>query len=251
MATEQQSKNRYGTIFHQPSQRLMFTGLVVTIVVVLAISFTLASLDNYRQHSKLAEEDVQIKAGLLAAVHEQWLAEMENLMKAMASVLELQSVSSQSCQRLLTEYINISPGIDSVMLLDKSGELICSTPPATYTANFSAQQYFKQAIVEKQFVVGHYQQSLISKQRILPLAMPVLELHSGEVKLVLVMGRSLDWVEFTLSRQYQLADMEVSIVNREGTVLVRGSDSHVKPEAPYPSLRLRQALSKGDRKSVV
>lgn len=244
MAEERIDKSRRRASIRQPSQRLLFTGLVAIIVVVLAISFTIASLDNYRQHRSLAEEDVQIKAGLLAAVHEQWLTEMENLMRAMVTILEAQNASPQNCQHLLPAYISISPGIDTVMLLDATGELICSTAATAFSANFSAQHYFIQALSEKRFVVGQYQQSRISKQRILPLAMPVLDQHD-QVKLVLVAGRTLDWIEYTLSRQYRQADMEVSIVDREGAVLVQGTDSNFEAGKPYPSLRLRQALTSG------
>lgn len=244
MAKQQKGDIRGRAVIRQPSQRLLFTGLVVIIVVVLAISFTLASLDNYRQHIRLAEEDVQIKAGLLAAVHEQWLVEMENLMTAMVTILEMRQASPLSCQQLLPEYINVSSGIDSVMVLDTSGEMLCSTAPTRFTANFSSQPYFKQALSDKRFVVGQYQKSRISKQRVLPLAMPVLD-RQGEVKLLLVAWRKLDWVEFVLSRQYQLADMEVSIVNRTGTVLVQGSNNNIEAGKPYPVSRLRKLLKDG------
>lgn len=241
MATAKKGNQTLGSVLHKPSQRLLFIGLVAIIVVILATSFTLTSLDNYRQQSRLAEEDVQIKAGLLVAVHEQWLVEMENLMKAMAAMLERQQSPQQSCRHLLPEYINISPGIDSVILLDASGELICSTTPTPFASNFSDQAYFRQVLQEKRFVVGHYVQSRISKQRILPLAMPILD-SEGNVRLVLVAGRALDWLEFTLSRQYQRSDMEVSIVDHDGMVLVRGSGGNLEVGKPFPSALLRQAL---------
>lgn len=242
MAKIKKSYQTLGTLIRQPSQRLLFIGLVAIIVVILATSFTLTSLDNYRQQSRLAAEDVQIKAGLLVAVHEQWLLEMENLMKAMVTMLERQRSPQQSCQHLLPEYVNISPGIDSVILLDATGQLLCSTTPTPFARNFSDQPYFKLVLQEKRFVVGHYLQSRISKQGILPLAMPVLD-ERGNVRLVLVAGRSLDWLEFTLSRQYQWADMDVSIVDQDGIVQVRGSGGNLQVGKLYPSIVLRQSLT--------
>ncbi len=242
MAKKKRGGPPNGSMLLQPSQRLLFIGLVAIIVIVLATSFTLASLDNYRQQSQLAKDDVQVKAGLLAAVHEQWLVETENLMKAMISILERQKTSRQSCRHLLPEYINISSGIDSLFLLNTTGELLCSTTENTFAKDFSDQPYFIRAVAEKRFIVGRHVHSRISKQRILPLAMPVFD-YRGEVKLVLVAEKAVDWLELLLSRQYQDTDMEVSIVDRDGTVLVRGSGSDVIADQPYPSAQLVKAMA--------
>lgn len=82
----------------RPSQRLLFSGLVAVIIVALAISFALSSVDTYRRQKGLAEEEMLVKARLLATAHEQWLYEMENLLAAISAGLKNRRQLDDDCQ---------------------------------------------------------------------------------------------------------------------------------------------------------
>ena len=101
----------------RPSQRLLFSGLVAVIIVVLAISFALSSVDTYRRQMDLAEEEMLVKARLLATAHEQWLYEMENLLAAIAAGLKNHRQMDDGCQELFHDYIQLSLGIDTMLLV--------------------------------------------------------------------------------------------------------------------------------------
>jgi len=228
-------------VLRHPSQRFLFTGLVCAIVLVLVVSFFVASMDSYRQHTVLAENEVLIKAKLLLTTHEQWLEQTSNMLRAMAKVLERQKTWQDGCRNLFPEYINISPGIDRVMLLNAAGQLMCATKLFSEPPNFAKENYFVRALTEKKLVVGNYIESEASGRQLLPVALPIMDQY-GDVQMVLVTGRGLDWLEHVLFRQYQDAGVGIAIVTGDGRVLVSGSMANVDVGQAHPSRNLLAEL---------
>lgn len=227
--------------WRRPSQRLLLSGLVALIVLVLLASFTLASLDSYRRHLQLAEEEVQVKARLLATAHDQWLSEMRNLLAAMAAGLANLEDREAGCRPLISDYLAMSQGIDTILLVAPDGELVCAATPITAPVNFSDRRYFKRAMADKAFAVGNLILGRISGQRVLPMALPVLD-ERGEVEFLVVAGRRLDWIEQVLSRQYISGEISVTVLDGDGTVLAHGPQLSLALEQPYPVAAVRRAI---------
>jgi diguanylate cyclase (GGDEF)-like protein len=236
-----ESKSTSMTGWRRPSQRQLFSGLVAVILLVLVGSFTFASLDSYRRHLQLAEEEVLVKARLLATAHDQWLSEMNNLMAAMAAGLSNIAERQDGCRQLFSDYLKISQGIDTILLVAPSGDLLCAATPFTSPVNFSDRRYFQRAMAKKAFAVGNFIIGRVSGERVLPMALPVLD-DAGEVAFLLVVGRRLDWIEKVLGRQYLGGDIAVTVVDGDGTVLAHGPQASVALERPHPVAALRRAI---------
>lgn len=228
-------------VWRRPSQRLLFSALVTVIVVVLLASFTLVSLDNYRRQIAVAEEEVQVKARLLATAHDQWLSEMENMTAAMAAALKGMPDMQQGCSELFGDYLAISKGIDTVLLVAPNGDLLCASTPMPKGINFSDRRYFQRAMAEKRFSVGNFIVGRVSGKRVLPMALPVLG-DDGEVEFLVVLGRTLNWIGAVLERQYISGDIDITVLDGDGTVLAHGPDDSLVLEQLHPVAAVQRAV---------
>jgi len=228
---------------HRPSQRLLFSALVFLIVLVLVVSFTLASLDNYRRHVKIAEQELLAKAQLVATAHEQWILETRSLMATMAvGVARLEDIPGD-CSGLLHRYVSVLNGLDTVLLLNRQGNLLCATRRINKPMNFADRLYFQRALNEKSFSVGRFIIGRVSGERVLPMAFPILD-RQGRVKMVLVAGRTLEWIRGVMARQSLSADIAITVVDGEGTVLAHGAGVNYKVEQLYPIAEVREAIKR-------
>lgn len=231
--------------WRHPSQRTLFSALVVLITLIFIISYSLLSIASYKRYVAQAEVELRLKAGLLSVAHEQWLAEVENLLAAVAAGLKNLPDREQGCRQLFTDYLTHSRGLDTLLMLSPEGDLLCASEQIAEPMNFSDRRYYQRAMQSGSFAVGNFIIGRVSGQPVLPLALPVLD-DAGEVEFLLVAGRTLDWVQSTIARQYASSGVEVSVVDGQGSVLGNGVNSTTGRGMTQLPPQLLQALGGSD-----
>lgn len=200
------------------SQRLLVSLLVLTVLGALALIQAFSIQKSGLRQAELARFEVLERARLVASGHDQWLSESRNLLAAMASALHSLPTAERGCTRLFKEFIDRARGFDTVLLADASGNLVCAPGPVTQKISYSDRSYFKRVMETKEFSVGEYIVGRVSGERVLPLALPLLD-ETGAIEGVIIAGRDLNWLGSVLERQGFLSTARVTILDENGTVL--------------------------------
>lgn len=200
------------------SQRFLLSLLVLTVLGTLALIQAFAIQKSGLRQTELARAEVLERARLVASGYDQWLAESRNLLVAMASALDSLPVMDEGCTRLFKQFIDRARGFDTVLLADPAGNLLCAPEPVSRPFSLADRSYFKRVMESKAFTVGEYLDGNFSGERVLPLALPLLD-GTGKIERVIVAGRELGWLGSVLQRQGFLSTARVTILDQRGTVL--------------------------------
>ncbi len=223
------------------SQRFLLSLLVLSVLGALALIQAFSIQKSGLRQTELARFEVLERARLVAAGHDQWLAESRNILAAMASALHSLSAPETGCTRLFKEFIDRARGFDTVLLTDAAGNLLCAPVPVTRRINFADHRYFKQVMENKAFSAGEYDVARVSGKRVLPVALPLLD-EAGAIERVIIAGRELDWLGSVLERQGFLSTARVTILNRKGIVLGQYPAGNATGEKLFPDIEVVKAI---------
>src|SRR5690606_17501982 len=81
------------------------------------------------------------------------------------------------------------------------------------------RDYFQKAISTRSYVVGHFTESRMSGEPVLPVAMPILE--GDSVDGVVVTGVRLEWLQARIAERGVAAGNAVTVADGDGRILAR------------------------------
>ncbi len=220
------------------SQRTLFLGLIGLVMLALIASYVYVIHAARERQIEAVQQEVLTRARLVALAHDQWLDESRNVLAAVAAALEQLPQAPRGCSELLRHVLSDSHGLDTLLVAQPDGNVVCSPQPLAKPINLADSSYFRQALASGNFVVGDSSVGHVSHRRVLPTALPV-HAADGRVRYVVVAERELNWIASTLRRQ-RFSDATITtLVDGDGIILARMPDDGQLLEQQLP---LREVL---------
>lgn len=190
---------------------LLLSFLTITPVVFLLSYFNIQQLEHSKnlETTKLkyiaqtiANENVQINEGA-------------------RQVLVSLSISPQitdpyKCHAFLSNLLGEFQRYDNFGVADLEGNVLCSAQQLKENVNISNRYSFKQTVLTNKFTVGEYAVSNITRHAVLNFGYPV-----QHPKRIIYASLNLEWLNEFLSKFDLEQQMNVIILDRNGTILAR------------------------------
>lgn len=194
--------------------------LLVVMGVIPAISLILFQAAQQRQ---IVADDIQASAlrltRLVAADHQRLVEDSRQLLLTLAQLADVRGESSLECSQLFSDLLKIYPQYANLGVVLPNGWVKCTGVKTPRVVLLADQEYIREALDERDFVVSRYQIDPISGKPAIMLAYPVTE-EAGHLSAVVFAALDLGWLN-ELVTEAQLPESAVlSIVDDKGTILV-------------------------------
>jgi two-component sensor histidine kinase len=170
-----------------------------------------------------------------------------SLVIAVAAIPAVNQLQAEECSEVVTEIAKPVESIQAILVLDRSGMVMCSSVEPALRVSMADRAYFKEAVTGEDVAVGVYTVGRLSKTAVLPVARVMR--HRGQVTGVVVAGIKLKWLQNRLSQRSLIPGGAYTIADREGTILARNPfpERFVGTQIPKPLRSLVTAERPGTR----
>jgi signal transduction histidine kinase/ActR/RegA family two-component response regulator len=209
--------------------------LILLVVVCMLPAVALLAIDQVQlRRAREAEvrreilEQAQSGAGEISRVIEGG----SQLLTALEQAPAIRERNEPLCSALLYKLQQDYPSYESIVATDPAGRAFCTSSPGQAVYEIG-QSWFHAALATRGFVVGSYMLSPLSQAPVLPMARPIA-LADGTVLGVLVLSLDLDRIGHDLATKLP-PDAALTMVDRDGTVLLHIADGNVSTGSLLPS----------------
>lgn len=168
----------------------------------------------HRQAAQLARQAASEVGSVIEGV--------KGLLVATAAIPSIANPDATACDTVLKTVVEKLAPVRNLIVLDKTGKLVCDSMGWEAGTDFSDRRYVQDALRTSDVVVGDYTMSRVSKTQVLPMA---LALRRGEeIVGVLTTGVRLEWLEQKVMERGLPPGGSVTIADRNGVILARNPD---------------------------
>lgn len=161
-------------------------------------------------------------ARIVARNQQQNVESSRQLLVTLAQVRNL-AAREDSGHNFLAKLHQIHPIYANLGIIDREGYVVASAISATNRVYLGDRSYFQRATNTLKFSVGDYQIGRITGKPTLNMAYPVKDVR-GQLKNVLYAALDLNWIGTLIGRNDLPAGSTLTIVDRNGVILVRYPD---------------------------
>lgn len=147
---------------------------------------------------------------------------IKGLLIATAAIPSISNGDPIACHSVLKSVAAKLAPVRNILVLDKSGKLVCDSMGWEAGTDFSDREYVQRALETDQLVVGEYTVARVSNTPILPMALAFKD-GSQTVGLVAT-GVRLEWLEERIRERGLPTGGSVTIADRKGVILARNPD---------------------------
>lgn len=151
------------------------------------------------------------------------IASARSLVIALSAIPAVNELQPEDCSNALEDVLRPLEGIEAILVLDKTGKVVCSSKGSFPEVSMEDRDYFTEALSSDDVSVGVYTVGRLSKVAVLPVARAMK--RDGQASGVVVAGIKLGWLQHRLSQRMLMPGGAYTIADREGTILAR---------SPYP-----------------
>lgn len=144
---------------------------------------------------------------------------VRSLLIATSAIPSVTGDETTRCNSVLAEIANAVQSVASISMVGADGIVLCSSVPQRNGISVADRAYFHEALRSDQFIIGGYTKGRLTGSDVLPMAKSVR--RDGKLRGILVMGLKLGWLQARIQERGMLSDRIVTIVDRDGFVLVR------------------------------
>jgi two-component sensor histidine kinase len=148
---------------------------------------------------------------------------VKGLLIATAAIPSITERDPSACNIVLKSVAAKLAPVRNILVLDKTGKLVCDSMGWDAGMNFGDREYVQRALKTDDLVVGEYTVARISNMRILPMALALKD--GSETVGVVATGVRLEWLEERIQERGLLTGGSVTIADRKGVILARNPDS--------------------------
>lgn len=195
------------------------------IAVVMTALLPAAAMLGYnaflgRQQRSQEVHDVAAQTARQASSEiERILEGISDMMIAASAIPAVTERGGPGCEQGLRRIVERMESVQTIMVLDETGRLVCDNAGSPVGTSFSERAYFREVIEKNSLVVGGYTVSKLTGANVLPVAMPLNK--TGGVKGAIVTAIRLDWLQRRVQNRGLLAGGSITIADRDGVILVR------------------------------
>jgi predicted ester cyclase len=212
--------------------------LMVLLAVLPALGLLIYTADEQRDTALAdAREEASRLAGLAATEEGRLIEGTRQLLVVLARLPEVRNGDADACNALFADLLADFPLYANLGVIAPDGRLICSAVPASGPTDLSDRAFFQGAIERKDFAVGEFQIGRITGVATINSGYPVLD-ENGEVLAVVYAALNLDWLNNFAASADLPDDAVLTVIDRQGRVLVRQPE----PAQSEPAEWLGQSL---------
>jgi two-component sensor histidine kinase len=144
---------------------------------------------------------------------------VRSLVIAVSAIPAVNEMTPGACETVVSDVVRPVDSIEAILVLDKTGRVVCSTtgvPPGVMMAD---RQYFQDALQRDDVAVGGYTEGRLSKTPVLPVARVMK--RGGQITGVVVAGIKLDWLQNRLNERGVVPGGAYTIADRDGVIIAR------------------------------
>lgn len=197
--------------------KLVAVAIVALAPVVAMLAFNEISI-RWQRNEEVRANAAQA-ARLASSEVERFVEGLHSMLIAVAAMPSVQELDVAACTQALRSVAASVANIRTLFVVDLKGNPVCASVDPPAGVNFADRDYFKHALEAKEFVVGTYTESRMSKAAVLPVAMPLLK--DGVIEGVVVTGVRLEWLQDRIAERGVAAGNTITIADANGTILAR------------------------------
>jgi signal transduction histidine kinase len=198
--------------------------LLVLLGMLPVLGLVLHSTFQQRQNAleETRQEALRV-ARIVARTQQQNIESSRQLLVTLAQIRNLAN-REDAGQSFMAKLLQIHPIYANLGIIDLDGNVVASAVTPTNQVNVGDRSYFQRATNTLKFSIGDYQMGRITGKPTLNLALPVKDVKTGQLKNVLFAALDLNWISTLIGRADLPDGSTLTIVDRNGAVLVRYPD---------------------------
>ncbi len=147
----------------------------------------------------------------------------------------------RACDRILADLLKLHPYYGNLGVATPAGLVYCSGVPLKQAVDISDRSYFRRAIDTRDFAVGSYQVGRITGSGSINFGYPLLD-NAGQVRAVVFAALRLTWLDELIGGIHLPPGSTVTMLDRNGTILVRRPDPQRWAGKSLPKATFIQAM---------
>jgi len=177
-----------------------------------------------RQEAATEAEDDALRLARVCSNNEERMVEAaDRLLAVMAEVPVVKTLDAPACGSLFERVLGNETGYANLGLLNAQGQVIASVNPMGLRTPLEQKTFFKQALTKGAFAVSDFELDA-RRTRAEMMCGDAVRTEDGRVVGVLFAELDLAWMTDLGTRQVLPAGVSVSVVNRNGIILMRVPD---------------------------
>ena len=219
--------------------------LLVLLAVIPALGLTIYTNLELRQWAAVNVHQETLRVARLAANdQEDTIKDTRQLLFALAQLPDVYDTDARTCSSFFSQLSKQYPQYASLGVITPGGHIFCSAQSTETPLSVADQEYFRRTLETREFTIGSYQNDLITDKATLNFGYPVFD-DVGRVRAIVFASLDLTWLNQLAAEAQLPAGSTITVVDRNGTVLVRYPDPGVwvgqsVPEAPIVERILSQ-----------
>jgi PAS domain S-box-containing protein len=197
--------------------RLMMLMLLGASPIILILAYM--GYEAHRVRVQHAFDDIDVLVRTVANTHANRIEALHVLLHALTQVSEVQNGRGPACQMLLATVIKANEHLANIGVIQPDGRVSCSAVPVAGNVNLADREYFKRALRTRQLVTSRYVLGRLTGKSVFVIALP--HVASGRVKSVVYVAMDLAWLSRVIAQLPLPPRSTVTLLDREGTVLLR------------------------------
>lgn len=194
---------------------------MVLIMALFAVGIIVYSGVSFR-NEKISEalKDSAMLADSVASEHEKMVADIRQLMLALAQLPDIRNLNATGMQRILEEVLSANPKYSNIFIADRTGRVLASAVPAKNT-NVSDRRHFINALTTGRFSSGEFIISKFTGKPVLAFGYPLKD-RQGKILGVIVMGIDMGHYRTLLDTLQLPEGSSYLLLDHKGTIMTRG-----------------------------
>ncbi len=201
--------------------RLLF--LVLLALVPVLVLMLAAGLEARQTEGRRAQEQALQLVRLIARDQAQSINDARQFLITLAQLPAMQAHDTAACNRFMVNAHKQYPRYANLGALTPDGKVFCSALPFTPGTRATRSTWFQRALESRDFAISDYHIGGITRRAVLTLAQTVLD-ATGAVRAVAFASFDLEWLNRVVAEAQLPAGSVLTVIDREGRVLVRSPD---------------------------
>lgn len=224
-------------LFSSLRARLLLLVLMAVIPALGLIAYTTA--EQQSQAIRESQEEALRLVRVAANTQQEFIDSSRQLLLSLAQLPEVRSGDSAPCGALLDEFLQRQERYANLGVADATGDVFCSALPLDQPVNISDRAYFQRAVHTGDFAVGDYQIGRITAVASINFGYPILD-DMGQVQRLVFAALDLDWLNQFAAGAELPEGSTLTVIDRNGTVLVRQPDPEDWVGQSFPEAEILQ-----------
>ena len=204
------------SLFNKLSQKVILAALLC-LLPSFFISFNNV-LNTYNAQLSKLRGDTDFFAEQMMNLQRQRINRAESYLKSLANTPEINSGHTQTCQRFLSQQVELTDLFSNIGSPLVTGELTCNGTPLYRVVNVKDRPYIQKAIQQSSFSISKLIEDRVTHSLSVNLAQPVFDKDSGEITRLVVGVLPFTWWQSLLD-DAQYENLMSFITDQDGKVI--------------------------------